>query len=451
MTPSRRKLSRAAAAVFPAILVFVSACTGRPAPTTRGSGPAAATAASSRPADGPVVVIVRGTDPDKMVARAVELLGGMDQFAKDGRKIVIKPNLTWQPAFQDNPPPDAKIRPEITTDPALVEAIAKQMLAQAKCKITIAESSLMGVDMLYRELGYVQVAQKLGLELVNTDAAQRVDVKTDGLARKEYDLPAVTQNCDVLVDVAVMKTHNLACVTLGIKNLFGLVPGSIRPSLHPVIHEVLCDIIAIRKPDLVIVDGRFAMEGDGPIGGTMVNMDLIVAGRDVVAVDAVCASIMGFDPMEIGHIRLAHQKGLGVADLRRITVRGERIEDVRRPFKPPAGETRLEIALDDDMRQSLSKLADEDLSRGLTQRYWFRADRIKKGLGGKAAVHASGFSASWWKDSEKVYLKIPYQLTGDSSRQQAIDEVREWIRLNVEKPASAPATGRTASHPAAGG
>ena len=97
------------------------------------------------------------------------------------------------------------------------------------------------------------------------------------------------------------------------------------------ISKVIVDINTVIKPALTVIDGFVAMEGRGPTDGTPVKMDLIIAGKDVVATDATAARIMGFDPAEISHIRTAAQKGLGNID--NIEIVGSKLEDVRQVFK----------------------------------------------------------------------------------------------------------------------
>ena len=116
------------------------------------------------------------------------------------------------------------------------------------------------------------------------------------------------------------------------KNMFGLLPDKLKGKYHMKgISNVIVDINTVLKPVLTVIDGFVGMEGRGPSGGTPVKMDLIIAGKDVVATDATASRVMGFDPMEIAHIRRAFEKGLGNID--DIEVLGSKLEDVKRAFK----------------------------------------------------------------------------------------------------------------------
>jgi uncharacterized protein (DUF362 family) len=129
-----------------------------------------------------------------------------------------------------------------------------------------------------------------------------------------------------------MKTHKATKVTLGMKNMFGLLPDKFKAKYHAKgISKVVIDINTVIKPVFTVIDGFVAMEGNGPTDGTTVKMDLILAGKDVVATDATGARVMGFDPHEISHIRGASEKGLGNID--NIEIMGSKLEDVTRVFK----------------------------------------------------------------------------------------------------------------------
>jgi uncharacterized protein (DUF362 family) len=121
-------------------------------------------------------------------------------------------------------------------------------------------------------------------------------------------------------------------VTLGMKNMFGLLPDKFKGKYHAKgISKVIVDINTVLKPALTVIDGFVGMEGPGPTGGTPVKMDLTIAGKDVVATDATAARVMGFEPMEIPHIRKAYEKGLGNID--KIDILGSRLDNVKRAFK----------------------------------------------------------------------------------------------------------------------
>src|SRR5208283_2816358 len=148
---------------------------------------------------------------------------------------------------------------------------------------------------------------------------------------KNVTVPRIVTE-SAIISAAKMKTHIATKVTLGMKNMFGLLPDKLKFKFHAQgISKVVVDINTVIKPALTVIDGFVAMEGHGPTDGTPVKMDLIIAGKDVVATDATAARIMGFDPKEISHIRTAAQKGLGNID--HIEIVGSKLEDATRLFK----------------------------------------------------------------------------------------------------------------------
>jgi uncharacterized protein (DUF362 family) len=291
------------------------------------------------PADQAVVSIVKGEDPATMVPEALMRIGGLRPILRDGQTVVIKPNLVT--------PEKAKER-GLMTDVRIVEALVKEIQKTARCRIIIAEGcatkTVDGRDLTtadaFRENGYVDLARRYGVELKDLNTDQRRPVRIPGLvAHPEYPMPETIMACDVLIDVPVLKTHTIATVTLGIKNMFGLMPMPKNQYHGGGLLQTLVDINKIRRPDLVVVDGLVGTEGNGPLSGTPIKMDVVLAGRDVLAVDTVAATVMGFDARSIPLLSMAAERNLGQGDLAKIEVRGRSIDEVKKPFARPELQT----------------------------------------------------------------------------------------------------------------
>ncbi len=154
-------------------------------------------------------------------------------------------------------------------------------------------------------------------------------------------LPKSIVEADVWMTVPIAKTHEATLSTLGIKNLHGVIPDEdkarhhrLRPECGSSLYEKFIDILGVARPHLNVCDMFQAMEGQGPSFGRMVDMGLCVASEDVVACDAVVESLMGFSNLETPLTRIAHNRGLGVGDLRQIEIVGESLEDHRASFTP---------------------------------------------------------------------------------------------------------------------
>ena len=189
-------------------------------------------------------------------------------------------------------------------------------------------------------VGIKQLAHEERVELVdlNTDIKVNVEIPHASIMKK-VRIAKTPLECDSIINIPKMKVHELAGVTLSMKNLMGIIspaPGARDRAtiMHDRLAEKLVDFASYIKPVINIIDGSVGMEGSA-WWGNAVPMDVIVGGRDMVAVDAIGAYVMGIDPRNIEHIRLASERGLGTLSMRSIDVIGEIVEDVRRTFRPP--------------------------------------------------------------------------------------------------------------------
>jgi len=280
----------------------------------------------------PKVAIVKGsTKPDEKeieasVRKAIELAGGLADIVKSGDTVIIKPNIVVA-----QPPETAS-----DTDPRVCKVIA-DMVKELGAKPIIGEASSIGVvtEEAIQKAGYGKL-REAGYQVVDFTKAETVKVPIPrGKKMKEVVLPKMVLDADVLIDVPKMKTHDQTEVTLSLKNMKGILQDKGKRSLHHTygIFDGVADICTVVKPALSVVDGIIAMEGLGPMAGDVVEMGLIIAGKDIVAVDAVTAKIMGFEASEHGCIAAAEAQGIGVGDLDKIEVVGEAIASVERRFK----------------------------------------------------------------------------------------------------------------------
>ncbi|HUQ90587.1 MAG TPA: DUF362 domain-containing protein [Bryobacteraceae bacterium] len=245
-----------------------------------------------------------------------------------GRRIVLKPNLV---EFDE--------RTAINTNPVFVHAIAEAFHSLGAASVVIAEgpghrritldlAEAAGYENTFR--GFPSVFTDL-----NLDEVTRVTLRNPVSRLRSLYLPQTVLNGDLLVSLPKMKTHHWVGATLSMKNLFGVVPGSVYGWPKNILHwagieESIVDINGLFPKRFAIVDGIVGMEGNGPIQGTPKKAGVIVAGFDPVAVDATCCRIMEIDPEQIGYlVRAQTAEQTRHQGVRQI---GERIEDVRSPF-----------------------------------------------------------------------------------------------------------------------
>jgi len=275
----------------------------------------------------PYVAIIEGINPHQMIKDAFNLLGGLDFVVSSQDSVLIKPNLC---ALKESDT-------GATTDPMLVEALIN-LLRDKTSDISIVESDSGAIDaeVKFAACGYVQLSQRTGVNLINLSKEKLVDVTIpNALALKSIKLPKMVMDSDVLINVPKLKVNEITGVTLSLKNVFGLMPSRFKTKYHRVIDKVIVDLNKVVKSRLALVDGIVGMEGQGPIDGDPVKMNLIVTGSNCVAVDSISASIMGFNPEAVSHIKLANSEGLGEGKLKNISIKGKNISEVQRKFKMP--------------------------------------------------------------------------------------------------------------------
>jgi uncharacterized protein (DUF362 family) len=273
------------------------------------------------------------------VAKAVELaIGSPDAIIKPGQKVLIKPNL----AFQAPPESFAVV------DPRVVEAVVAYFKENSQAgEIWVGDNPSLGLHVgrakpAFAESGMEEAAKRGGADkIIYFDETEVVEV--DIPEAKVFKKAAIFKpvlDADVIINLPKMKVHLAGTVTLSLKNWNGLIPN-VHPSdqqqgAHRIdLGQKFADLYRAVKADLTIVDAIIGMEGQGPHAGTPVEMNMIIAGADMVATDAVSAYVMGFDPMEIPAVRCAGTEGLGEIDLNNIEVVGEPADSVRKHFKRP--------------------------------------------------------------------------------------------------------------------
>jgi uncharacterized protein (DUF362 family) len=305
-----------------------------------------------------IVSIVRIKDGNiaRAVEEAVDLLDGIKSVTRGKKRIMLKPNLVFE-------------SPACTTKPIVVKTLA-QLMQKAGKEVIIGEGSaaassfnvinneifrtkkreiLDGMQKhVFDILGYSEMARSLNIPLINLHSGEIVEIPLkNGFAAKSVKIHKSLTEVDLLCSVPVMKTHTLATVTLAMKNLIGLYPGTeyyaVRSWLHDraaeagspgVAYEVI-DMNNAVKTGLSVIDASVAMEGNGPSDGTLVDMGLIIAGTCPLATDMVGAALMGFEINEIPAIVLAHKSGMLPDAIDNIEIRGLRIDQCKRKFVRP--------------------------------------------------------------------------------------------------------------------
>jgi uncharacterized protein (DUF362 family) len=280
------------------------------------------------------VSIVRGRNPGEATREAIELVGGLGAVFSPDSTVVVKPNLTV-PSPSGGP---------AVTDVAVTEQVVRMVLDAGATRIVVGDRPGIGpaVDS-FTEAGYLQLKDIPQVELVDFDEVPWEMTPIPGSRYlREVALPQLVVRAEAFINVAKIKTHSAAIVTLCAKNLFGLPPtsvyGSPRRQLHGSwtrIQDVIHDLNLAVPSSLCVLDGIVAMEGNGPVEGSAVPLGVVVASRSQMAADVVACSLMGIDPRAIPHLVYLYDSGKGPIDLDEIEVVGTPLEEVRRRFELP--------------------------------------------------------------------------------------------------------------------
>ena len=247
-----------------------------------------------------------------------------------GKSVFLKPNLV------EYGPGTA-----INTHPLVVAGAAGAFLRAGARAVIVGEG-----PGHRRDIEYLLAASGLGDHLreakIRFVDLNHDDVRTVALASRfttmtELAFSTELMRSDFIVSMPKLKTHHWAGMTASMKNLFGTLPGAIYGWPKNILHvhgieNSILDLTATIRPHLTIVDAVVAMEGDGPIMGTARPLGFVAMGTDLVAVDATCARVIGFDPTKLGYLKQASAY-LGNLDVARIDQRGESIDRYRTRFQ----------------------------------------------------------------------------------------------------------------------
>jgi uncharacterized protein (DUF362 family) len=229
----------------------------------------------------------------------------------------------------------------INTHPAVIAATRESLLKLGAARVVIGDGPALDRDTqaILESVKLLEFTGKLGRDFcdLNIDDVERVELKTRASQLKELFLPKTVLGADFFVSMPKLKTHHWAGVTLGMKNLFGIVPGSCYGWPKNVLHwagigNSILDINAAVWPDFVILDGVLGMEGNGPIQGQPKAAGVLLFGDDVVAVDATACRVMGLRPQKVDYLAKAGTM-LGNLEATKIQQLGERVEVVRTEFE----------------------------------------------------------------------------------------------------------------------
>ncbi|MGV8108421.1 DUF362 domain-containing protein [Methanospirillum sp.] len=226
--------------------------------------------------------------------------------------VFVKPNFTY-PFY----------KPGITTTPALLEILLEQLKDRAD-RVIVGESNggnhSFSADDAFKGHGMYEICKRTGAELVNLSKLPARYVEDTIQGRKvKVQVPEILVNeIDCFVSVPVLKVHAMTTITLSMKNLWGCYPDTMRCLHHKHLAHKLTLLTKVLKPQLVIIDGIYALNGHGPMHGEEVKSDLLITANNPVVADSLGTALMGFFVSDIEHIMIAEKEQLGTTDLGKV-------------------------------------------------------------------------------------------------------------------------------------
>ena len=262
----------------------------------------------------PELSVVNNGSPAELTRKAVDLIGGMKRFVSKGDVVVVKPNIGW----------DRKPEQAANTNPDVVAEVIKLCFNAGAKKVKLFDRPCNTASRCYDRSGIQKAAADAGAEVSFVVDSGFVKTKLpEGVELKSWWLYKPALDADVLINVPIAKHHGLTRVTLGMKNLMGIMGGN-RGQVHWNIDAKLADLTYYVKPDLTILDAVRMLVRNGPQGGNLNDvkrMDTIIAGENIATVDAYGATLFGIKPEELEFIKLGNELGLGEIDLDKIRVK----------------------------------------------------------------------------------------------------------------------------------
>jgi len=268
---------------------------------------------SPTPAALPHIAVVKGNDAASITEAAITAIGGIERFVKPGKSVIIKPNIC------------RAAKPEVgaTTTPEVVGKLVELSRKAGASSVRVMDLGWAGESQYYQMTGIEAAVKAAGGQMLLMDGRTGY-VKTPipkGRALKEYEIFSEALKTDVLINVPIAKNHSMSILTLGIKNLMGLVKD--RPSIHANFAQRLPDLFSVLTPTLTVIDATRVMIANGPTGGRLEDllvMNTVIASPDTVAADAYATRFWGLKPKEIPYIRTAAEMGLGSIDLQHLRI-----------------------------------------------------------------------------------------------------------------------------------
>jgi uncharacterized protein (DUF362 family) len=269
---------------------------------------------ATEPISHPDIAVARSGEPEELVRAAITALGGIERFVKAGDQVIVKPNIcvayhTYEYAA--------------TTNPWVVSTLVKLCLEAGAKSVKVMDYPFGGTsEQAYIKSGIQEQVLTAGGEMEAISTFKFVSTELpEGLDLKSCDIYDDVLSADVVINVPIAKDHSLARLTLGMKNLMGVIRD--RPAMHRNLGQRLADLSSRVRPALTVVDAVRILTWGGPSGGSLdavKKMDTVIASPDIVAADSYAATLFNFNPMDLSYVQAGVSMGLGRSDLEHLKI-----------------------------------------------------------------------------------------------------------------------------------
>jgi uncharacterized protein (DUF362 family) len=260
------------------------------------------------------LVVTHGPDPAAITRAAVDALGGMASFVSSGFDVIIKPNICT-----DYHPPEYAT----TTNPVVVGTLVSMCLEAGAKRVRVMDYPFGGTPQSAYEIsGIAQAVEAAGgeMHIMSRPKYTQVDIPQGKDLTKVQIYPDILE-ANLLINVPIAKHHGSTRLTLGEKNLMGVILD--RNLMHVNLSQRIADLTSLVRPALTVVDAVRILTNHGPTGGDLGDvkqLDTVIASRDIVAADSYATTLFGLTGADIGYIQASAELGLGTMDLSSINI-----------------------------------------------------------------------------------------------------------------------------------
>lgn len=272
--------------------------------------PSALAAKNSNPS---TVVKVQGDSPYQITKKLIEGLGGMKKFVSKQDIVMVKPNIGWNRTVEQG----------ACTNPEVLKAIIEEILDSGAKKVIVMDHPCHKAADTYRRSGIQAMSRDTGAEIRFADENRLVIYNFKGEQVTRWPVYKDFLEVDKFINVPILKHHGSAGLTIGMKNLYGILGGR-RGKLHRDMGASIADLAQGFKTHLTVVDAFRVLKRNGPVGGRLSDVELkktVLASSNIMEVDVVAATVFGSDPRQLSFLQEGAKRNIGQFDITKISIK----------------------------------------------------------------------------------------------------------------------------------